>query len=176
MKLSYFVSFIEFLNADFTSAFGHNQLPQETFWKSYSIKADIFLVMGMTFYRTNLLQLQSEGQHVDLWFATKWNAKANVYFFLHCFIHWFTLFVLFMDTYAKAALALCRWRAMLRTGVHTFLSGGSRGLQLFARSWWSSSNLRLMFSMESWSMSQKPARSEATGRGWALGFCRVETR
>lgn len=66
--------------------------------------------------------------------------------------------------------------AMLRTGVHTFLSGGSRGLQLFARSWWSSSNLRLMFSMESWSMSQKPARSEATGRGWALGFCRVETR
>lgn len=66
--------------------------------------------------------------------------------------------------------------SMLRKWVLTFLSGGSRGLQLFARSWCSSSNLRLMFSMESWSMSQNPARSEATGRGWALGFCQVRTR
>lgn len=52
----------------------------------------------------------------------------------------------------------------------TFLSGGSIGLQLLALSWWSSSNLRLIFSIDSWSISQKPARSEATGRGCALGF------
>lgn len=56
----------------------------------------------------------------------------------------------------------------------TFLSGGSRGLQLLALSWWSSSNFRLIFSMESWSMSQNPARSWATGRGWAFGFCWVK--
>lgn len=60
---------------------------------------------------------------------------------------------------------------IMENGVCTFLSGGSRGLQLLALSWWSSSNLRLMFSIDNWSMSQKPARSEATGRGWALGFC-----
>lgn len=66
------------------------------------------------------------------------------------------------------SLVACR---MLTICVFTFLSGGSRGLQLLALSWWSSSNLRLMFSIDSWSISQKPARSEATGRGWALGFC-----
>lgn len=62
---------------------------------------------------------------------------------------------------AKAILQVC----------YTFLSGGSRGLQLLALSWCSSSNFRLMFSMESWSISQNPARSWATGRGWAFRFC-----
>lgn len=54
--------------------------------------------------------------------------------------------------------------------VCTWISGGVRGFQLFALSWWSSSNFRLMFSMDSWSMSQKPARSWEMGRGCAFGF------
>lgn len=53
----------------------------------------------------------------------------------------------------------------------TFLSGGSRSLQLLAFSWCSSSNFRLMFSIDSCSISQNPARSWDTGRGWAFGFC-----
>lgn len=54
--------------------------------------------------------------------------------------------------------------------VCTWTSGGLRGFQLLALSWWSSSNFRLMFSIESWSISQKPARSWEMGRGFALGF------
>lgn len=54
--------------------------------------------------------------------------------------------------------------------VCTWISGGVRGFQLLALSWWSSSNFRLMFSMDSWSISQKPARSWEMGRGCAFGF------
>lgn len=41
---------------------------------------------------------------------------------------------------------------------------------MLALSWCSSSNFRLMFSIDSWSMSQKPARSWEMGRGCAFGF------
>lgn len=115
---------------------------------------------------------------VDYWlFATKWHAQVDLQL-IHFFLHHFKE-VKFIWTIGEWALKPHKHSAggsMLRTRVLTFLSGGSRGLQLFARSWWSSSNLRLMFSMESWSMSQKPARSEATGRGWALGFCQVRNQ
>jgi len=60
--------------------------------------------------------------------------------------------------------------------IYTFLSGGSSVLQLLAFSWCSSSNFRLMFSMDSCSISQNPARSWDTGRGWALGFWQPENR
>lgn len=59
---------------------------------------------------------------------------------------------------------------ILAMSVCTWISGGVRGFQLLALSWWSSSNFRLMFSMDSWSISQKPARSWEMGRGCAFGF------
>lgn len=44
------------------------------------------------------------------------------------------------------------------------------GCQSLDLRWYSSSNLRLMSSMDSWRRSQKPARSWAVGRGLAFVF------